>query len=621
MHDKWAPSKAKLEDSAAIASLLALSWTSPISRLQYGHVDPAALIVAMTSRIAQQMALRNVKFIIIRDPHTQEVVSVAQWTLPDQSTSTTETQEEHIERQTFEDELYRSNLPTNSNKDLVMEFTVGLRALKQRVLQGRKHYALDNLATRPDYRGRGFASRLVEWVFAHADSEDALVYLETDSDNPAVRMYRRLGFEERGQYTIEDLGQIESDNTLTGVGVRLVDLPTTNIECASQKNTSDLSRTLYDAYRRTRDMDGLMVVLTHAEEIAGPGDERSFKSPLDLEEEIDFDELKAYGVLLEGKLKDVQARLAIARAEKSLARCHKIYVKFRKLEPVLDVFTSSMGSWIAKALSYCDEWGNHNPNAYWTFLKKNGAHKDPRTKTKKTKKKTEAQELKEREYWNCFLLGIAIKDLEPALHELCTKGCNAFTNELVNAFNERFEALDHDLRSNLLLTEIKDFREFFDSLQLLKKGFKAIAIAAMRNFKDGIIKKVSYEAISFQSKGSPFREHMEKTYAAVRKAHMPRRKPGIHKARVKMFRKHMQDQESGPYAAIKTHIESKSSELLSTTEMQPRNAGEDIFIKIFRDFDKICPVEESDGLSDKERAELTGHVEKAQRIWNARNGS
>jgi ribosomal protein S18 acetylase RimI-like enzyme len=173
----------------------------------------------MTPRIAQQMKLANVAFIVVRDPLTQEVVSVAQWTLLANDTlATLEGHEEQAERQAFEDEVYRSSLPQNSNKDLIMDFTIGLRTLKQKVISGRKHYALDNLATHPRYRGQGLAARLVEWMFAHADADDALVYLETASDSSALQLFRRLGFEEQGRHTIEDLGRYAEKRELEQYG-------------------------------------------------------------------------------------------------------------------------------------------------------------------------------------------------------------------------------------------------------------------------------------------------------------------------------------------------------------------------------------------------------------------
>jgi ribosomal protein S18 acetylase RimI-like enzyme len=218
MSHNWPLSEAVHADSIGIASLFALSWTSPFSRLQFGQVDPLALGTAMVPRIAQQMKLPNILFVVIRNPNAGEVVAVAQWTLPSDDSATKETEEEEDERQILEDELYRKNLPEHSNKDLIMEFTTGLRTLRKRLLQGQKHYLLDNLATHPDHRGQGLASRLIEWAFPRADADDAFIYLETASDNPAAGLYRKLGFEERGHHTIEDLSKFVGREELKRCG-------------------------------------------------------------------------------------------------------------------------------------------------------------------------------------------------------------------------------------------------------------------------------------------------------------------------------------------------------------------------------------------------------------------
>jgi ribosomal protein S18 acetylase RimI-like enzyme len=208
MTSVWPPSKAEPADAATIASLFALSWISPFSKLQFGHIEPAALIASMAPRIAQLIGKQNTLFIVIRNPYTHDVAAVAQWSLPtddDELIAAEETKEEQDERQAFEDEAYMNNLPKNSNRDLIMKFTIGLRELRQKVLRGRRHYLLENLATHPDYRGMGLASRLVEYIFSYADAESALVYLDTASDNPARRLYERLGFKEEGRHTVENV--------------------------------------------------------------------------------------------------------------------------------------------------------------------------------------------------------------------------------------------------------------------------------------------------------------------------------------------------------------------------------------------------------------------------------
>jgi ribosomal protein S18 acetylase RimI-like enzyme len=214
-------SEAKTADAAAIASLFAFSWTSPFTRLQFGQVDPAHLAGSMLPRIVEQMVKVNSRFIVARHKETQEIAAVAQWTVPIDEKSAAlkkETQEDNDERQQFEDEAYRRSLPKSSNKALIMEFTVGLRHLREQTLRGSRHFLLENLATHPDHRGLGLASRLIEWIFPYADEQRMLVYLDTASDNPAARLYKKLGFEEQGRHTIEDLSKFAAIEDVDKLG-------------------------------------------------------------------------------------------------------------------------------------------------------------------------------------------------------------------------------------------------------------------------------------------------------------------------------------------------------------------------------------------------------------------
>lgn len=198
-------SDARKADAEAIASIFALSWVSPFTQLQFGRVDPTTLAASMVPRITEQIMKASSKFVVARDLETGNIAAVAQWTMPVDPESNLESKEDRDERQQFEDEAYRSSLPESSNKDLVMAFTVGLRRLREETLQRRKHFLLENLATHPAYRGQGLASRLVEWASQLADEQQVLVYLDTASDNPAARLYKKLEFEEKGRNTIEDL--------------------------------------------------------------------------------------------------------------------------------------------------------------------------------------------------------------------------------------------------------------------------------------------------------------------------------------------------------------------------------------------------------------------------------
>lgn len=221
MASRYVLSEAIPSDAYAIAALFALSWTSPFTQLQFGNVGTKSLSAAMAPQIADHMQNPNISFVVVRNLEAQQVVSVAQWTVSriDDDKETEESDEEKEERQHVEDELYRKKLPEHSNKDLVMEFTVGLRELRERALGGRQTYLLENIATHPDYRRKGFASQLIKWVFPHADDKSFLVYLDTASDNDAMRLYEKLGFQICGSYTIEDLSKYGGKGNETHVAM------------------------------------------------------------------------------------------------------------------------------------------------------------------------------------------------------------------------------------------------------------------------------------------------------------------------------------------------------------------------------------------------------------------
>ncbi|KAH3919173.1 hypothetical protein HBI56_100780 [Parastagonospora nodorum] len=218
MSRDWPISKATEEDAEGIASLLAGSWADPFSRLQLGNAESTDSATVMTPRIARQLKAPDMEMFIIRDPATGKIVAVAQWQLPKDEPANKETQEERDERQALEDELYMKRLPEHSNKALIIEFGAGLRKLREEYIGDEKHYLLNNIATHLDYRGQGLASRLIEDILIRADAEKTLVCLETASDNPAMRMYKRLGFEEYGQFTIEDLSKFASQEELYQCG-------------------------------------------------------------------------------------------------------------------------------------------------------------------------------------------------------------------------------------------------------------------------------------------------------------------------------------------------------------------------------------------------------------------
>ncbi|KAL7770162.1 hypothetical protein CFE70_000095 [Pyrenophora teres f. teres 0-1] len=190
-------------DAGVIAAILALSWDSPFSQLQVASTDPHTLVAAITPRIAQQIADKM------------------QWTVPSGAADAAieESAEQRDERQKFEDEVYYKSLPEYCNKRLVIEFSVALRTLRERVLCGRTHFLLENVATHPNHRRQGLAAQLIGHILSQADEQDVLVYLDTASDNSAVHLYKRLGFEEQGRQTITSLSRFVDEAELERSGV------------------------------------------------------------------------------------------------------------------------------------------------------------------------------------------------------------------------------------------------------------------------------------------------------------------------------------------------------------------------------------------------------------------
>ncbi|KAJ8113491.1 hypothetical protein OPT61_g4392 [Boeremia exigua] len=175
--------EARIADAHAIASLFAQSWVSPFSRLQFGQLDPEELATSMSPRIAQQMMETSSRFIVARNLETGKVAAVAQWMMPvvaDLGAVKEESKEDRDERQQFEDEVYRGNLP-------------------EKTLPAREPGHTPRLSWQRPGEPTG------RWATSLADKQQVLVYLDTASDNPAARLYKRLGFEEQGRNIMKDL--------------------------------------------------------------------------------------------------------------------------------------------------------------------------------------------------------------------------------------------------------------------------------------------------------------------------------------------------------------------------------------------------------------------------------
>ena len=59
---------------------------------------------------------------------------------------------------------------------------------------------VSGVCTHPDARGRGYAAHLMSLVIAEIEEEGKIPFLHAFADNPAIRLYQRLGFELRQNF-------------------------------------------------------------------------------------------------------------------------------------------------------------------------------------------------------------------------------------------------------------------------------------------------------------------------------------------------------------------------------------------------------------------------------------
>jgi predicted GNAT family acetyltransferase len=61
---------------------------------------------------------------------------------------------------------------------------------------------VSGVCTHPDARGRGYAAHLMSIVIDEIERQGKLPFLHAFADNPAVRLYERLGFQLRQNFDL-----------------------------------------------------------------------------------------------------------------------------------------------------------------------------------------------------------------------------------------------------------------------------------------------------------------------------------------------------------------------------------------------------------------------------------
>ena len=91
--------------------------------------------------------------------------------------------------------------PAGSDHEIANHFFGNLIRRHAEIMDGRKHWYLEVINTRPEYQGKGAAGQLLRWGLARADEEGTETYLEASPDGKPI--YEHFGFKEVDRLVVE----------------------------------------------------------------------------------------------------------------------------------------------------------------------------------------------------------------------------------------------------------------------------------------------------------------------------------------------------------------------------------------------------------------------------------
>jgi GNAT superfamily N-acetyltransferase len=91
--------------------------------------------------------------------------------------------------------------PAGADSELANHFFGNLFGSHAEIMQERKHWYLELVGTRPEYRGRGAAGQLLRWGIRKADEDAVEAYLEASPEGKPV--YEHFGFKEMDRLVVQ----------------------------------------------------------------------------------------------------------------------------------------------------------------------------------------------------------------------------------------------------------------------------------------------------------------------------------------------------------------------------------------------------------------------------------
>jgi GNAT superfamily N-acetyltransferase len=186
--------EAKVSDAPALVDIYFCAFSiDAISLLCFPRNNVSAYNFWYDS-IVEEIADPHSHFICVYDSDSpsQTVVAYGKWNGPAAPLSNP-------------DELPK--WPEGGDEALANHFFWNLLSRHAKIMEGRKHWYLELLATRPNYQGKGAAGKLLRWGLERADQDGTETYLEASPDGKPI--YEHFGFKEVDRLVVELKGDGE----------------------------------------------------------------------------------------------------------------------------------------------------------------------------------------------------------------------------------------------------------------------------------------------------------------------------------------------------------------------------------------------------------------------------
>lgn len=155
---------------------------------------PSGGRAAITLRPASEEDM-EILFQVYRSTRLEELAMIVDWS---------EEQKDGFVRQQFtaQDAWYREHY-TGASLDLIL--VDGVPAGRLYVHRREREIRLMDITLLPEFRGRGLGGEILAGLFAEATTAGKPLTIHVEKYNPAMRLYRRLGFTtiaDRGPYDL-----------------------------------------------------------------------------------------------------------------------------------------------------------------------------------------------------------------------------------------------------------------------------------------------------------------------------------------------------------------------------------------------------------------------------------